>query len=106
LNRRLTFGVRGRHRLIRQHAVGFLVFLLTLGLTSGALAVLHGLVAAPPRALELAVLIAASTAATVSRYIALRSWVFARAHRGAAPAPVSSPASPPAATASLETPAA
>jgi hypothetical protein len=55
-----------------------------------------------PRALELAVLIAASTAATVSRYVALRSWVFARVHRGAGPAP----SSPPAATASLETPAA
>jgi glycosyltransferase involved in cell wall biosynthesis len=105
-NRRLTFGVRGRERVIRQHAAGFLVFLLTLGLTSGALAVLHGLVADPRRALELAVLIAASTAATISRYVALRSWVFARAHRGPAPAPAVSSASPPAATASLETPAA
>jgi glycosyltransferase involved in cell wall biosynthesis len=101
-NRRLTFGVRGRGGLVRQHLAGFVVFLLTLGLTSGALAVLHSLVAAPPRALELAVLIAASTAATVTRYVALRSWVFARARRAPAPAP----ASPPGATASLETPVA
>src|SRR6185437_8642225 len=50
-----AFGVRGRTGLVRQHLAGFLVFVLTLGLTSGALAVLHGLVASPPRALELAV---------------------------------------------------
>jgi len=62
-NRRLTFGVRGRKDLVRQHAAGFIVFLLTVGLTTGALAVLHGLVAAPPRALELAVLVTASTVA-------------------------------------------
>jgi putative flippase GtrA len=89
-NRRLTFGLRGRAGLVRQHVAGFLVFVLTLALTSGGLAVLHGLVAAPPRALELAVLIAASTAATVTRYVALRSWVFARARREP-PAPTPSP---------------
>jgi glycosyltransferase involved in cell wall biosynthesis len=88
-NRRLTFGVRGRAGLVRQHVAGFVVFVLTLALTSGALAVLHGLVARPPGALELAVLIAASTAATVTRYVALRSWVFARARR--APAPLDAP---------------
>jgi glycosyltransferase involved in cell wall biosynthesis len=92
-NRWLTFGVRGRTGLVRQHLAGFLVFVLTLGLTSGALAVLHGLVASPPRALELAVLIVASTAATVTRYVALRSWVFARARRTpASPSPLAAPA--------------
>jgi glycosyltransferase involved in cell wall biosynthesis len=90
-NRWLTFRVRGRTGLVRQHLAGFLVFVLTLGLTSGALAVLHGLVASPPRALELAVLIVASTAATVTRYVALRSWVFARARR-ATPSPLDAPA--------------
>jgi putative flippase GtrA len=77
-NRRLTFGVRGRRGLLRQHALGALVFVLTLGLTSGALAVLHGLDASASRALELAVLVIASAAATVTRYVALRTWVFAR----------------------------
>jgi putative flippase GtrA len=101
-NRRLTFGVRGRTDLARQHAAGFVVFLLTLGLTSGALAVLHGLVAAPPRALELAVLIAASTAATVTRYVALRSWVFARARHAHAHAAAA--AAGPRAPAPVETP--
>src|SRR3954454_6356452 len=87
-NRWLTFGVRGRTGLVRPHLAGFIVFVLTLGLTSSALAVLHGLVASPPRALELAVLILirASTAPTVTRYVALRSWVAARARR-ATPSP-------------------
>jgi glycosyltransferase involved in cell wall biosynthesis len=76
-NRRLTFGLRGRSGLVRQHALGGVVFLLTLGLTSGALDVLHALSARPSRALELAVLVAASTAATVTRYVALRALVFA-----------------------------
>lgn len=80
-NRRFTFGVRGREGLLRQHALGVLVFFLTLGLTSGALAVLHGLSAHPSRGLELAVLVAASAAATVTRYVALRSWVFVTARR-------------------------
>jgi glycosyltransferase involved in cell wall biosynthesis len=77
-NRRFTFGLRGRRGLLRQHALGAAVFVLTLGLTSGALGVLHGLNPAPPRALELAVLIAASTAATITRFVALRTWVFGR----------------------------
>jgi putative flippase GtrA len=89
-NRWLTFGIRGRTGLVRHHVAGFIVFLLTVGLTSGALAVLHGLVPAPPRALELAVLVAASTVATVTRYVALRSWVFARRRRGAAAPPAAS----------------
>jgi putative flippase GtrA len=78
-NRRLTFGVRGRAGLLRQHLMGAIVFFLTLGLTSGALTVLHGLDASPARPLELAVLVAASTVATVTRYVALKTWVFAGA---------------------------
>jgi glycosyltransferase involved in cell wall biosynthesis len=77
-NRWLTFGLRGRRGLARQHAQGALVFLLTLALTGGALAVLHGIDPTPARAIELAVLVVASTAATVTRFVALRSWVFAR----------------------------
>jgi glycosyltransferase involved in cell wall biosynthesis len=76
-NRRLTFGVRGRAGLARHHARGALVYALTLGLTSLALATLHGVDATPPRAVELAVLLVASAAATITRYVALRTWVFA-----------------------------
>ena len=80
-NRYFTFGLRGREHLVRQHAMGALVYVLTLGLTTGALVVLHALAPDPSRAVELAVLIAASVCATVTRFVALRSWVFARRRR-------------------------
>jgi putative flippase GtrA len=80
-NRALTFGVRGRAQLLRHHLRGGAVFVLTLALTSGALAVLHGLDAHAGRLVELVVLIAAGVVATVTRYVALRTWVFTRAHR-------------------------
>ena len=84
-NRRFTFGVRGRRGLLRQSVLGTAVYVLTLGLTSGALLVLHGLDADPARAVEVGVLVLASTAATVTRFIALRTWVFARPRRAALP---------------------
>ena len=76
VNRRLTFGIRGRDGLARQHLAGFLVFLIALGLTNGALGVLHGLDPHPARLLEAAALVVASLAATVTRYFALATWVF------------------------------
>jgi putative flippase GtrA len=75
-NRRLTFQVRGREGLVRHHLRGAVVFVLTLALTTGALGVLHALDATPPRWLELGVLVAATLTATVTRYVALRTWVF------------------------------
>ncbi len=90
-NRRLTFGVRGRPGLVRHHLGGALVFLLTLGLTMGALGVLRGLDPHPARVLELAVLVVASTVATVTRYVALSTWVFARAQRTSRPAAGATP---------------
>jgi putative flippase GtrA len=80
-NRALTFGVRGRDGIVGHHVRGALVFALTLALTTGALAVLHGLDRSPSRGLELAVLLASSVTATVTRYVALRTWVFTRTHR-------------------------
>ena len=80
-NRHFAFALRGRSGLLRQHAAGGLVYLIALGLTDGALAVLHGLVSHPSRVLEVAVLIAASIVATGCRYVALRTWVFARGGR-------------------------
>lgn len=76
-NRRWTFGLRGRERLARQYAMGAVVYLLTLGLTSGALSVLAQLAPGHSRPVEVAVLILASIAATITRYFALRSFVFA-----------------------------
>jgi putative flippase GtrA len=75
-NRRLTFGVRGRDGLVRHHVRGAVVFGLTLALTTGALGVLKALDPAPARGLELGVLVAATLTATVTRYVALRTWVF------------------------------
>jgi putative flippase GtrA len=76
-NRRFTFGVRGRDALVRHQLQGLGVFALALGMTSGALALLHLIDPDPARAVELAVLISANLCATVMRYRALR-WVFRR----------------------------
>jgi putative flippase GtrA len=75
-NRRLTFRMRGREGIVRHHLRGAAVFALTLALTTGALTVLHALAPASPRAVELGVSVAATLTATVTRYVALRSWVF------------------------------
>ncbi|MFB9377838.1 glycosyltransferase [Kineococcus gynurae] len=76
LNRRLTFGVRGRRGATRHQAQGLLVFLLGWALTSGSLLALHALDPDVARGPELAVLTAANLAATVLRFLLLRSWVF------------------------------
>jgi len=91
-NRRLTFGVRGRAGLARHHGRGAVVYALTLGLTTVALVSLHRIDATPPRAVELAVLVVAGAAATVTRYLALRTWVFAAARRRGRGAAVERPA--------------
>jgi glycosyltransferase involved in cell wall biosynthesis len=85
-NRRFTFGVRGSRGLVSQHMGGALAFLLALCLTDGALALLSSLDRHPARWLEVGVLVMASVLATAGRYVALRSWVFARAQRPAATA--------------------
>ncbi|GLW95082.1 sugar translocase [Actinokineospora globicatena] len=76
-NRRLTFGVHGSAGAARHQFQGLLVFALGLGLTSGALALLHGLTA-PSRLTEVAVLVSANLLATVLRFLLLRGWVFRR----------------------------
>jgi putative flippase GtrA len=77
-NRRLTFGVRGRADLLRQHSAGAVVYLLALGLTLAVLSLLHRFDAHPASLLEVTVLVLASGAATIIRYLALRTWVFSR----------------------------
>ena len=74
-NRRFTFGVRGSGAA-RHQAQGLLVFALGLALTSGALALLGALVADPGRPLELSTLVAANLAATATRFVLFREWVF------------------------------
>lgn len=77
-NRRWSFRVTGREGLVRHHAQGAAVFVLTVLLTSGALAALNAIDPRPGHAIELLVLVGASVLATVSRYVALRFWVFGR----------------------------
>ena len=75
-NRRLTFGIRGRERMVRHQVAAFVVFLIALAFTNGALALLHGFDPHPARLLEAAALVLANLAATLSRYLALSNWVF------------------------------
>jgi putative flippase GtrA len=81
-NRRFTFAVQGRARVVRHQAQGLVVFGLALALTSGSIAALHLLAPTAARAVELAVLTAANLIATVLRFVLLRVWVF-RARRSA-----------------------
>ncbi|MFC8731392.1 GtrA family protein [Luteimicrobium sp. NPDC057192] len=76
LNRRHTFGVRGREGAARHHGQGLLVFGLGWGLTSGALALLGALVPGASHVLELGVLCLANLAATALRFLLFRFWVF------------------------------
>ena len=78
-NRRLTFGVSGRDGVARHQAQGLVVFALGLALTSGSLALLHAASAAPPRWVEVPVLVAANLLATLLRFVLLRRWVFSTA---------------------------
>jgi putative flippase GtrA len=76
LNRRLTFGIRGRRHVARHQVRGLIAFGVGLALTSGGLAVLHAATASPSRATEVAVLVLANLAATVVRFALYRRWVF------------------------------
>jgi putative flippase GtrA len=76
VNRRVTFGIRGRARAGRHQVRGLIAFGIGLALTSGALAVLHHAGPSPGRAAEVSVLVAASLLATIIRFGLYRSWVF------------------------------
>jgi putative flippase GtrA len=76
VNRRFTFGVAGGGKAMRHHVEGLIVFAVALAITSGALAVLNGVVDHPHRLLEITVLVAANLVATAVRFVLLRGWVF------------------------------
>src|SRR5215510_583746 len=56
VNRRFTFGIRGRAHAARHQLRGLIAFGVGLAVTSGALAALHAATAHPGRAVEVAVL--------------------------------------------------
>jgi len=80
-NRRFTFAIRGRPRIVMHQVQSLVVFGLALGLTAGSLALLQALDPHSPRGVELAVLTAANLIATVLRFLLLRIWVFREAAR-------------------------
>ena len=80
-NRRLTFGVTGRAGAVRHQVQGLAVFGLALAMTSGSLVLLHLATPAPPRWLEVGVLVVANAAATLMRFLMLRIWVFRQRSR-------------------------
>ncbi len=71
-NRRLTFQVKGREGLGRDHAAGLAAFGLALAITSASLGLLNSIAPHHARATELAVLVAANGAATAVRFVLLR----------------------------------
>jgi putative flippase GtrA len=82
VNRRVTFGIRGRAQSGRHQVRGLIAFGIGLALTSGALAVLHHADARPGRVTEVSVLVAANLLATIVRFGLYRSWVFRGSARG------------------------
>jgi hypothetical protein len=61
---------------VRQQVQGLIVFAVTLGFSSGALALLHGLSSHPGRWAETVVVAVATLAATLVKYVAMRRWMF------------------------------
>jgi putative flippase GtrA len=82
VNRRVTFGIRGRRHAARHLARGLIAFAAGLALTSGALAALYATAPRPGRAAELTVLVVANLTATLVRFGLYRSWVFRGARGG------------------------
>jgi putative flippase GtrA len=82
VNRRVTFGIRGRTQAGRHQVRGLIAFGIGLAMTSGALALLHHTDPEPGRASEVTVLVAANLLATIVRFGLYRSWVFRCSARG------------------------
>jgi putative flippase GtrA len=101
VNRRFTFGVRGREDSARHQARGLIAFGTGLLLTSASLAALHMISAQPSRPAEVTVLLIANLAATVVRFALYRRWVFRHKAPPATSRPAAAAANPPLAPATL-----
>ena len=75
-NRRLTFGIRGRERLLGDHAGGLLAFAAALVFTNGAIVAIGLFAPGASRVAEIAVLTAANAIATGVRFLVLRTVLF------------------------------
>jgi putative flippase GtrA len=80
-NRRLTFELRGRNRLVRHHASGLAVGLVPLGLNLATLALLTvaGITSLPALVIALTV---TNAAAALAKFALLNRWVFRRTVTG------------------------
>ncbi len=81
-NRRWTFGVTGRAGAGWHQVQGFLVFGLTLVMTSGGLWLLHTLWPGPPRWIEIGTIAVATVSSTAVKYLLMKSWMFGRSPEG------------------------
>ena len=84
VNRRVTFGVRGRAGAAAHQVQGLVVFGLGLALTSGALAALGAWWPNASQLVEMGVLVVANGLSTVLRFVAFRAWIF-RGRRSVTP---------------------
>jgi putative flippase GtrA len=76
VNRRFTFGVRGRSRVAVHQFQGLIVFGISWIITSGSLLELHAINPQANVLAELVVLTFTNVLATVLRFVLLRMWVF------------------------------
>jgi len=77
-NRRLTFGVRDRHSMLRDQLGGLLALAVAIAITTAAVSLLGAVAPAAGRVIELAVLVVANALATVARFVLLRTLVGGR----------------------------
>jgi putative flippase GtrA len=75
-NRRLTFGVRGSHGLLRDHAGGLIAFAVAFVLTNVAVIGMHLMSRDPAVWLEIAVLTLVNLIATAVRFVIFRNVLF------------------------------
>ena len=75
-NRRVTFGVRGPERLLRDHAGGLVAFGIAFLLTNVAILAMATFAPGASRGVEIAILTAVNAVATVARFIILRTLLF------------------------------
>lgn len=82
LNRRISFGIKGRHLWWRDQSRGLWVMLLALCMTSGSLVLLSWIAPQASIMAELVVITFGNIASAVSRFVLLRYWIFRRVRKG------------------------
>lgn len=78
LNRRISFGVKGKKLWWRDQRRGLWVMLLALGITSGSLGLLNWVAPHASILAELVVILLGNIASAVTRFVLMRYWIFRR----------------------------